>query len=278
MSDLLAKTKEICRIFDIRPAHSKGQNFLIDSQVYDDLIAAADLKITDTVLEVGPGLGFLTAKLAAQAKKVVAVELDDKLAAYLKTGLAAQKIDNTEVINADILKFNPDRFAGESYKIVANLPYNITSFFLRQFLGGAHQPATLILMLQKEVAERIVARPPDMSLLAVSVQYYAAAEIVREVKAGNFWPEPEVDSAIIKIVLTGKSDPALDKRFFQLLRIGFSAKRKMLKNNLSAGFKINSETAASWLEKAGLDPKIRAEALSVSDWRKLFATEREFVL
>jgi len=288
MSDLLAQTRDICRLFEIKPARSKGQNFLINEKIYDQIVEAADLQPTDTVLEIGPGLGFLTAKLAARVRKVIAVELDDKLAAYLQMGVDAQDVENVEVINADILSFTigPHLPAAEQrYKIVANLPYNITSIFLRRFLSLAPQPELLVLMLQKEVATRIVAAPPEMSILAVSVQYYAEPEIVRTVKAGNFWPEPEVDSAIIKIRLhqAGAASAAGpggqdDKKFFQIVRIGFSAKRKMLKNNLAAGLKLGAPILAKLLTDQGFSPKVRAEDLSVQDWRKLFAALRLFMV
>ena len=292
MSDLLSKTREICRLFEIKPARSKGQNFLINEKIYDDMVNAADLQADDLVLEVGPGLGFLTTKLASKVKKVVAVELDDRLAAYLQMGVDAQETTNIEIINGDILKFDLADYlsehglAGKKYKIVANLPYNISSIFLRRFLSLQNKPELVVLMLQKEVAERIVATPPDMNLLAVSVQYYAAPEIMRIVKAGNFWPEPEVDSAIIKIKITDdyklsiNADLVIDqeKKFFQIVRIGFSAKRKMLKNNLAAGLKITPKIVEDLLVKTGFNPKARAEDLSLQDWRKLFAALKSFVV
>ena len=279
MADLLAKTREICRLFEIKPKRQKGQNFLINEKIYDDIIKAADLKESETVLEIGPGLGFLTAKLASKVKRVIAVELDDQLANYLQIGVNAQDIENIEVIRGDILKLNLVKILDEPYKIVTNLPYNITSIFLRQFLSNANRPTSLVLMLQKEVAQRIVAAPPDMSILAVSVQYYATAEIIREVKAGNFWPEPRVDSAIIKIIVKEHNfSPETDKKFFQIVKVGFSAKRKMLKNNLAGGLHLAPEIIKSALVKVGFSERIRAEDLSVEDWQKLFAALAPFVV
>ncbi len=279
MSNLLPKTREICQIFDIKPSRSKGQNFLINEKIYDDIIESADLKKEDVVLEIGPGLGFLTAKLAKKVKKVIAVELDDKLFQVLQTGIESQGVDNVEVINQDILRFNLEKFKGINYKVVANLPYNITSIFLRQILSSPYKPELMVLMLQKEVAERIIARPPKMSLLAVSVQFYAQPKIIRKVVAENFWPQPEVDSAIIKIDINKeKSLINNEKLFFQMLKIGFSSKRKMLKNNLAAGLKIEQKIVENILLKIGFSPKIRAEGLSVSDWQKLFANLREFMV
>jgi len=281
MDNLLAKTREICRLFEIKPTRSKGQNFLINEKIYNDIIQAADLKPDDTVLEVGPGLGFLTMKLVKQVKKVIAVELDDRLADYLQTGVKSLDIENVTVINEDILKFNLRKLAGQKYKVVANLPYNITSIFLRQFLDSQNRPESLILMLQKEVAERICARPPEMSILAVSVQYYGEPKIIRIVKAGNFWPEPEVDSAIIRIdtyPIADQQTPESNKLFFRLVRMGFSAKRKMLKNNLAGGLKIEAKIILDILTQLQFDPKIRAEELSLSAWRKLFAALAKFMV
>jgi 16S rRNA (adenine1518-N6/adenine1519-N6)-dimethyltransferase len=281
MSDLLAQTRDICKLLEIKPARSKGQNFLINEKIYDEIVKAADIRPEDTVLEIGPGLGFLTVRLAHVAKRVIAVELDDKLANYLQMGVDSWGINNVEVVNQDILKFDPGTYlpAIGPYKIVANLPYNITSIFLRRFLGAAARPSSLVLMLQQEVAERIVAVPPDMSILAVSVQYYAEPRIIRTVKAGNFWPEPEIDSAIIQLDLKPqKLTPAEDKKFFQMVRIGFSAKRKMLKNNLAAGLRITPKVMENLLVEQDFDPKVRAEDLTLPDWYKLFAALTPFVV
>ena len=176
------------------------------------------------------------------------------------------------------MKVNLASCLTENYKIVANIPYNISSLFLRLFLSAAHKPELLVLMLQQEVAERIVAAPPDMSILAVSVQYYSEPEIVRIVKAGNFWPEPKVDSAIIKIKVRPEGEKQDEKKFFQMVRIGFSAKRKMLKNNLAAGLKSESKNLEDLLLKQGFNPKVRAEDLSLPDWQKLFAALKAFVV
>lgn len=289
MQNLLEKTKELCRIYDIHPARSKGQNFLVNEDVYDRLVEVADLKSDDVVLEVGPGLGFLTGKLAKAVARVVAVELDDKLADVLKTGLESQGVANVEVVNLDIMKLGSGSRKLDSgnnyniqtsnfklpasYKVVANLPYNISSVFLRKFLSEAeNKPEIMVLMLQKEVAERIVAKPGEMSVLALSVQFYADAEIIDHVPSKDFWPEPEVDSAIIRIKLKNKNayqDDKYEKSFFRLVKFGFIAKRKMLKNNLAAGYHIKQTEAEEKIVKAGFNPKIRAQELSVDDWKKL---------
>jgi 16S rRNA (adenine1518-N6/adenine1519-N6)-dimethyltransferase len=295
--NLLEQTKQLCRLYNIKPApHVAGQNFLVKEEVYDKIVAQADLKSDDVVLEVGPGLGFLTAKLAAQAGQVMAVEIDRKLAEVLKIGLMAKEIKNVEVVEGDILKFSIFNFqfsnnfkihpaprCGTKFKIVANLPYNITSIFLRKFLSEAElRPELLVLMLQKEVAERICAKPGKMSLLAVSVQFYAQPQIVEVVPREYFWPEPEVDSTIIKLEVRsnhrrrGTRKLEVDERkFFQLVKFGFSAKRKMLKNNLAAGLRVEQTEAASRLKQAGFNEKIRAQELSVDDWLKLFGVFQE---
>ncbi|MDP2737064.1 MAG: 16S rRNA (adenine(1518)-N(6)/adenine(1519)-N(6))-dimethyltransferase RsmA [bacterium] len=288
--NLLEKTKELCRLYDIKPARSRGQNFLIQEDVYDRMAEQADLQPDDVVLEVGPGLGFLTARLAVRAKKVVAVEIDKKLVEVLKIGLVAKGIKNVEVINENVLeiKIQPPLFPpyhGGGYKIAANLPYNITSIFLRKFLSEIEsKPELMVLMLQKEVAERICAQAGKMSLLSVSVQFYAKPELVAIVAKENFWPKPEVDSAIVKIITNPPNplnppDPLyqggaaqggkFEREFFQLVKFGFSAKRKMLKNNLAVGFRLETAEAAARIKQAGFNPKVRAQELSVNDWLKL---------
>lgn len=279
--DLAQKTIEICKMYEIKPSRSKGQNFLINEKIYDEIVSAAAVNSKDTILEVGPGLGFLTARLAKAAKKVIAVELDDKLAEFLQIGLDSQDVTNVEVVNQDILKFNPEVLE-PNYKVVANLPYNITSIFLRTFLNHNNRPQSLVLMLQKEVAQRLAAKPGDMSMLALSVQFFGDVEIIREVKAGNFWPEPKVDSAVVRLILKDENHSDIkrteEKAFFRMAKIGFSAKRKMLKNNLAAGLQIESSEAEKILNSIGLNIRTRAEDLSVKDWQKLFAAARHIVL
>ncbi|MBU4455239.1 methyltransferase domain-containing protein, partial [Patescibacteria group bacterium] len=182
---LLKETKELCQLYHIKPARARGQNFLVKEEIYDKMIVAADLNKDDVVLEIGPGLGFLTVELAKRVKKVIAVEIDKRLAEILEARLMAQGVKNVEVVNEDILQLNPKpqtpipnqipnpkfqvancQLPIANFKVVANLPYNITSIFLRKFLSMEHKPEMMALMLQKEVAERIVAKPPKMSLLA----------------------------------------------------------------------------------------------------------------
>ncbi|MDP2709326.1 MAG: 16S rRNA (adenine(1518)-N(6)/adenine(1519)-N(6))-dimethyltransferase RsmA [bacterium] len=271
MEDLFQTTKELCRLYNIKPVRSKGQNFLIEEKIYDEIAAAAELKPDDTVLEVGPGLGFLTARLAARVKKVIAVELDDKLAEVLKFGLEAKGVKNVQVVNDDILELRAASYELRDYKIVANLPYNITSIFLRKILEAENKPNLMVLMLQKEVVERICAKAGEMSMLAVSVQFYAEPELIEIVPKNYFWPEPEVLSAIIKLKIKSRVPDIDEKNFFRLVKFGFSAKRKMLKNNLAAGWRLDQAEVEKIIIQAGFNPKIRAQELSLDDWLKLFS-------
>ena len=279
--EILARTRELAKIFGIHPTSSKGQNFLIDEEVYDDMIKSADISSDATVLEAGPGFGFLTAKLSQSAGKVLAVELDDGLADYLIMALDAADTSNVELIHADVMSLDEDFLASICpYQIVSNLPYQISSIFLRKFLTAKNKPSSLTLMLQKEVAERIVSQAPDMNLLAFSVQYYATARIERIVPASAFWPKPEIESAIIRIDVDKNRNLSSDdeKRLFRVLKFAFSAKRKMLKNNLSAGLHVSPSVIEKILSDQGFDIKSRAENLNVDDWLKLFADLKPFVL
>jgi 16S rRNA (adenine1518-N6/adenine1519-N6)-dimethyltransferase len=278
--NIITQVQEICRLYDIHPAHAKGQNFLVNPEINRQIIAAAELQPGDLVLEVGPGLGILTEELVKKAKEVISIELDRKLFNFLKVKFISS--NKLELINEDILSFDPTRLPAypptslPAYKIVANLPYNITSVFLRKFLTAAHKPESMVLLLQKEVAERLCAKPGQMSLLAISVQLYGQPQIVGFVGQENFWPKPKVDSAIIKISNIKKQaeiDNFLgqisEKLYWQIIKIGFSAKRKQLQHNLSAGLKISPAEVKDHLSRAGFDPKIRAQNLSISDWLAL---------
>lgn len=283
--NLLEQTKELCKIYEIHPQRSKGQNFLIQENVFEEIVAAAEITAEECVLEVGPGLGFMTSKLAQAAKRVVAVELDDRLAEILQLGLDAHQINNVTVVNKNILDLaNAEGFKElglEKYKIVANLPYNITSIFLRKFLeNAAIRPQSMILMLQKEVAERIVAASGKMSMLSLSIHFFATAEIIHNVPRQYFWPQPDVDSAVIKIVARPEARIKADKNnshfsekeFFKLAKFGFGSKRKMLKNNLAGGYHLSNDEAEKLLIAAGLNPKTRAEELTIDEWLNLLAT------
>ncbi|HNV12833.1 MAG TPA: 16S rRNA (adenine(1518)-N(6)/adenine(1519)-N(6))-dimethyltransferase RsmA [bacterium] len=272
--DLLRQTLDLCKIYNIKPEKSKGQNFLVDEDVYESMILSSDLKKDDVVLEVGPGLGILTFKISEKVKKVLAVELDNKLAELLNTLIISKNKKNIKIFNNDVLKIKGENIEKlGKYKIVANLPYNITSIFLRKFLSIHNKPEKIVLLLQKEVVDRIISKPPDMSLLAISVQFYAEVKKIIEVKKESFYPVPKIDSAIIEI--TPRKNNLFDnyqeeKKFFRLLKIGFSAKRKMLKNNLSLGLKIGQKEVENAIFSLGLDSKCRAEELSLDNWIRIF--------
>jgi 16S rRNA (adenine1518-N6/adenine1519-N6)-dimethyltransferase len=250
-----------------------GQNFLRDEKVLEKIIAAADLKADDVVIEVGPGEGILTEKLAGKCKRVTAIEIDNNLVGLLRNKLSNKK--NVEIINENVLKINiPELLGSEAskYKVIANLPYYITSPIIRLFLEAEFPPEEMLLMVQKEVAERIVAKPGKMSVLAVSVQYSAHPKMLFEVSRQAFEPIPEVDSAVIKLTYnlqptTNNQEEA--KNFFRVVRAGFSAKRKMLVNNLSNSFHLDKKEIEKKLKKAGINPTARAQELSVQDWKKM---------
>lgn len=273
-NNILKQIKLICRTYDIRPQKQKGQNFLINQAVIKEIVGVANLKKTDVVLEVGPGLGILTEELVKHVKKVISVELDKKLFDFLKVKFSGAK--NLELVYDDILKFQVPSFKFQVYKVVANLPYNITSHFLKKFLTTENRPTEMTLLIQKEVAERICAKPSAMSLLSVSVQLYGQPEIIEIVKKENFWPQPKIDSAILKISSI-KAQKEVDKYFegitekffWQIVRVGYSARRKQLQNNLASGLKISAQEIKKILKQANFDPKIRAQNLSVGDWIRL---------
>jgi 16S rRNA (adenine1518-N6/adenine1519-N6)-dimethyltransferase len=274
---MLVEVKRRLRHLGRSARKSLGQHFLVDEAVLKDIVTAAELSPADTVLEIGPGLGVLTRELAGQVGQVVAVELDDSLAAALKKEMAPY--GNVSVVNESILKVDPASLVkGRSgYKVVANLPYYITAAALRHFLEASLAPALIVVMVQKEVAQAIAAAPGKLSLLAVSVQFYGLPQIVGYVPASAFYPAPEVDSAILKIVLNRKPPMAAHDRegFFRLVRAGFSAPRKQLAGSLANGLEIPKERAAALLAKAAIDAKRRAETLSIKEWVELWRVYRE---
>jgi 16S rRNA (adenine1518-N6/adenine1519-N6)-dimethyltransferase len=267
---LLAETRRLLRQSDLRARKGLGQHFLVDGGVLEAIIAAAELKPDDVVVEVGPGLGILTRELAKKAGEVIAIELDDKLAALLKKSLAS--FNNVTIVNEDVLKIEPKELVREqNYKVVANLPYYITSPVLRHFLETAAKPRAMVVMIQKEVAEAIAAKPGDMSLLSVSVQFYGEPKIMTIVSPQSFYPAPEVSSAILKINIYPQ--PAVDvdeKGFFDTVRAGFASPRKQLANSLAKGLGRDKAEVLPFLRKAGIDSSRRAETLSLGEWANLW--------
>jgi len=244
-------------------------------------MAAANIKNTDTILEIGPGIGTLTQALAQKAGKVVAIEKDHAMVEILGQTLAGFK--NVEIIHGNILTLDPSPYTLAPYKLVANIPYYITSPIIRKFLEGENQPTTITLMVQREVAQRICAKPPEMSMLALSVQFYANPKIIATVPKGCFWPVPNVDSAILHITPFKKASMQGHKQgkallveeqtspetFFAIAKAGFSAPRKQLAGNLAKGLKKEKAWVVEWLTHNGIDPQQRAETLSLRDWCSL---------
>lgn len=259
----------------LRADKKLGQNFLQDPIALEEIVRAADIQPDDTVLEIGPGLGSLTRYLAAAAREVVAVELDQDLIPPLETVIAPY--ENIRLIHGDILKLSPDDLIGKSgYLVVANIPYYITSAVIRHLLENEPKPRRIVLTVQKEVAERICAAPGDMSLLALSVQVYGEPRIVKRIPAGAFYPPPKVDSAVLCVDI--HPSPRIDSEqldtFFRLIKAGFSQKRKTLRNSLSSGLHIPPAAAQELLKNAGIDPMRRAETLSLEEWSVLVAGYR----
>lgn len=257
--------KHLLDRYGLDPKKSLGQNFLYDDGLLEKIVQAAELTPQDNVLEVGPGLGALTRQLAIQGGRVVAVELDQRLLPVLEDELA--DFPNVELVHGDVLGLDPADWFDESFVMVANVPYYITGAILRHLLTGQPQPRRMVLTVQKEVAERLSAEPPDMSLMAVSVQYYGRVRRISTVKAGAFWPRPDVDSAVIRIDVDPPTPAEDETAFFRVVRAGFSEKRKQLKNNLKQlGDAVTVDAA---LAAAGIDGRRRAETLTVAEWRAL---------
>jgi len=262
---------------------SLGQNFLINETIAEKITKSANLSSRDNVFEIGPGKGILTQYLAQKAGKVLAIEIDKEVckicdSIIYKLGLAGK----VKIVAGDILKINLPKLIKENnfrdYKVVANLPYYITSKITRLLLETKYSPSEMILMVQKEVGERITALDKKESLLSISVKFYADPEILFYVSRENFDPAPEVDSAVIRIKRK-KETPDVDvKKFFSLVRAGFSAKRKMLVNNLSNGLHISKEQAIEIIQKAGLEPTQRAQELKLEDWLRLYQILPNFII
>jgi 16S rRNA (adenine1518-N6/adenine1519-N6)-dimethyltransferase len=262
-----SRTKNLLKKYKIFPKKWLGQNFLISKEVLKKIVEAAEISKKDKILEIGPGIGNLTIELAKRAKKVIAVEKDKRMIEILKENLKDFK--NVKIVQGDILKLEPRSYTLKPYKVVANIPYYLTSRLIRKFLETKNKPKSMVLMVQKEVAQRICAKPPRMNLLAVSVQFYAKPKIISFVPKDCFWPKPKVDSAILKISNLKTQSPKLKELFFKIVKAGFSHPRKQLINNFSKGLKIEKEKIKKWLLENKIKPEKRAESLSSEDWLNL---------
>ncbi len=282
----------LLRAYELRPNKRLGQHFLVDPSYLARVVEAADVGPADTVLEVGPGLGALTEALCSRAGRVVAVELDAGMRAVLADRLGAAP--NLTVVAADILRCDPVALLDDGapgapgaggpaaavrrfgplrphYKVVANLPYYITSAVLRRLLDATERPERVVVMVQKEVADRATAAPGAMSLLAVALQLHAVVRRVCVVPPGAFHPPPRVASAVLRLDLHAAPPvplPDVDA-FFRVARAGFGQKRKQLKNSLAAGLGLADEAAAAVLAAAGIDPMRRAQTLDLAEWSRL---------
>jgi len=275
---LLDQTKKLLRRYGLRARKGLGQHFLIDEEVLRLILSTAQLTHDDIVVEVGPGLGVLTGELARWAGRVVAIELDDRLAEMLKQTLSSFK--NIVIINKDVLRVEPVALLREAgiekpsagYKMVANLPYYITSPVLRHFLEAELKPQLMVVMVQKEVAEEIAAKPGRMSLLSISVQLYGEPAIAGYVPSDCFYPPPEVDSALLKVMPYRQPVVKVNdmESFFTLVRAGFSASRKQLANSLAQGLGSSKTEVLDLLEKAEVNPQRRAETLTLEEWTHLW--------
>jgi len=268
---------ERLRRHGLSPHKSLGQNFLIEPALADRIVAAAALTPDDIVLEIGPGPGMLTERLAAAARHVLAVEIDRDMVALLHAELDGLR--NLTLVRADILESDPGALVAgavnsaraQPYKVVANLPYYITSAVLRHLLEAAQPPTLAVLMVQLEVAQRICAGPGDMSILAVSVQFYARPHLLFSVPPEAFFPRPNVKSAIMRlnVLPTPAVEDVEPEHFFDVVRAGFGQKRKQLANSLSAGLAMPKPEVAALLRDVDIDPARRAETLSLEEWGNL---------
>lgn len=259
----------------LSPRKALGQHFLVGRGVVVTIMKAAEIESLDTVVEVGPGLGVVTAELVQRAKRVIAVELDRKLALALERQFGTA---NLRVVCADAREVDvPELAGGVPYKLVANLPYYAASPILRRFLESSHPPVRAVVMVQREVARNMVAQPGDMSLMSVGVQVYGRPRIAGYVPPSAFYPQPKVTSAIVCIDVYPQPAVELNDRegFFRVVRAGFSAPRKQLRNALAQGLGIPHEDAVGLLEMAGIDPRRRAESLRLEEWGALYRSVKE---
>jgi len=261
----------------IRPRRHRGQNFLVSPAILQQIVEAAELTPEDWAIEVGPGPGNLTRLLAEAAGRVIAVEVDPQLLDILREDLQGYENvspilgDVRDLTPAELLRAGGDSEATHPYKVVANLPYYLTSLILRHFLEAAPAPRLMVVTVQWEVAQRIVARPPRMSLLSVAIQFYGEPEVVRKVPAGAFYPRPKVDSAIVRIRVKGSSawPHSHPRAYFRVVAGGFAHRRKQLRNALSRSLGIPVPVVLGALEQAQIAPTHRAESLNLEEWARL---------
>jgi len=266
----MTNPRQLLEFHGIHPKKSLGQNFLFDPNTLRKIAEIADVQSGFTVLEIGTGTGTLTRLLAERAAKVITLEVDERFLPLLRHELGASP--NIELHLQDILEADIPTLIGDApYQVVGNLPYYITSAILRKVLETRPKPHSLTVLVQKEVADRVIEQPPNMSILSVSVQFYGKPKIAMKVKPPVFWPRPEVDSALVNMEIY--HEPAVqvpdEESFFDVVRAGFGQKRKQLKNSLASGLGLSADSTAALLEKVGIDSTRRAETLTLEEWAAL---------
>lgn len=263
-----ATVAKLIRQAGLRPSREAGQHFLLDETVVERMADRAAVGPKDTILEIGPGFGMLTKVLLARGATVIAVELDRRLAAYMRMTFAKQK--RLTIVEGDVFRVRLDQLLlDRAYKLVANVPYSATSLIFRQFLTQPPRPTLMCTLIQKEVAERITAKAGQMSMLSLSVQYFGRPKIEFTVSRKEFDPIPAVDSAVMIVDGMRDGDPILSKKAFQLAKFGFSGKRKQLKNSLAAGLHTSQSNVEDILMSCGIAPEVRPQELTMENWLKL---------
>jgi len=258
--------KNLLKTYGLSPSKSLGQNFLIDNNIIKKILDVSSPLKNDFILEIGSGIGNLTSELSKKAKQIIAVEKDEKMCIILKN----LNLKNVKIINKDILKVNLDKEMPQNYKVIANIPYYLTSRLIRKLLESEKKPLNIVLMIQKEVAERICKIEKKSNLLSLSVWFYAKPEIQFLVSKNSFYPKPKIDSAVIKITPHKKKhSKKLSKNFFKIIKAGFSHPRKQLINNFSEKFKKEKESIKKWLVDNNISPCQRAEEINFKDWVSL---------
>jgi 16S rRNA (adenine1518-N6/adenine1519-N6)-dimethyltransferase len=262
--------KALLDSYELYPKKSLGQNFMHDPNALEKIVSSAEVTSEDTVVEVGSGTGALTAKLAEKAHHVFSIEVDKRLQPILEDKF--DDVPNVYFVFNDILKTDVSSLVGNTdFIVVANVPYYISSAIIWHFLEPHHRPKRMVMTMQYEVAERIMEKPDNMSLLTVAVQFYGIPTIVNKLSPAVFWPRPNIYSAVMRI--DTHQTPIVDvpsaKAFFRVVKAGFSMKRKQLKNSLSGGLQIKSKVARDLLQQANIDPQRRAETLSLEEWGDL---------
>ena len=277
--------RTLLRQYNLFPRKSLGQNFLVDPKAPQRIADHAELSPKDTVIEIGAGLGTLTYELGQRCQRVIAVETDPNLIAVLQHELA--EFTTIQVVEGDILKLNPAILIGREvepqhiplwgslvvdYVVTANLPYYITAAVIRHIFESSIRPRCMVVTVQREVAQRMVAQPNDMSLLSVSTQFYSNPRIVMRLKRGAFHPAPKVESAVVRLDLYEHPQVPVNNipKFFSIVRAGFAQKRKQLRNSLSAGLSISPQDVEEILSQCGVDHRRRAETLSLTEWAKIY--------